>query len=434
MIAIYIISIISIISLLLCIMFFPKITIKGRSFNTFYMPILIGAILLIILPLYDKKIIIDSLFSSSSINPIKILILFLSISLISITLDVSGFFSYLASFFIKKFKNSQIKLFLCLYIIISITTIFTSNDIVILTFTPFILYLSKKGKINPIPYLILEFVSGNTYSILLEIGNPTNIYLSSYFNIPFFTYFINMIIPTLIIGISSFLILMLLYRRDLLKPISDFSINEVKIEDKLLFIISLIHLLLVIILMAISNIINIEMWLISLIFAISLIIFTLIYSKIKGKKYFHFVLVRLPYNLVPFILSMFIIILSLGQTDLFNNLKELLMKNNNNYITSIIYFSSSFITCNIINNIPMTIFFSNLLTNNYLNIYSVIIASNLGALLLPVGSLAGIMWLKILNDNQIKFTFIDFFKNGIKITICLIPFILLSLFVLSLIV
>ena len=72
---------------------------------------------------------------------------------------------------------------------VAILTIFTSNDIVILTFTPFICYFSKNAKINPIPYLVAEFAAANTYSMMLIIGNPTNIYLATSASIDFISYF-----------------------------------------------------------------------------------------------------------------------------------------------------------------------------------------------------------------------------------------------------
>ncbi len=432
--ATYIISIIAIILMLICIIAKPVLKIKNKSISTFYIPIMLAAILLIILPLFDKKELFSQFTSNTSINPLKILVLFISISMISITLDESGFFSYLASRFISKFKNSQIKLFLSLYVLISIITIFTSNDIVILTFTPFILYLARRGNISPIPYLVLEFIAGNTYSILLEIGNPTNIYLSSAFNISFVEYLRVMILPTLIIGLSSLLILYLMFRRDLKKEISDFDFYGTEIKDKVILFVSLSHLILVIILMALSNIIGFEMWLITLIFAISLSMFLLIYSIIKKKSYILTTYKRLPYNLIPFILSMFVIIFALSKTTLFTDINSLISGVGNSYIEGVIYFFSSFISCNIINNIPMTIAYANILDgSSLLNIYSVIIASNLGALLLPVGALAGIMWMKILKDNEIKYSFFDFFKNGIKIIICLVPQILLSIFIISVI-
>ena len=181
-------SIIGILGMFACILFCPSITIKGKKFDTFYLPVLIIAIILLVLPLFDKKEFIEILTSNSKLNPIKILILFISVSFISIVLDTSGFFGYIASIFINKYKTSQFKLFLILYLLISFLTIFTSNDIVILTFTPFIIYFAKKGNINPIPYLVMEFVAANTYSMLLIIGNPTNIYLSSIFDLTFIEY------------------------------------------------------------------------------------------------------------------------------------------------------------------------------------------------------------------------------------------------------
>ena len=117
--------------------------------------------------------------------------------------------------------------FFIIYFLVAILTIFTSNDIVILTFTPFICYFSKKGKINPIPYLVMEFINANTYSMLLSIGNPTNIYLSASFNISFLTYFIKMLIPTLFASLASLLVLIILFRSELNKPISNIKITEI---------------------------------------------------------------------------------------------------------------------------------------------------------------------------------------------------------------
>ena len=55
--------------------------------------------------------------------------------------------------------------------------------------------------------------------MLLSIGNPTNIFLSTAFDISFLDYFINMIIPTIFAGIFSFIALILLFYKDLKKEI-----------------------------------------------------------------------------------------------------------------------------------------------------------------------------------------------------------------------
>lgn len=407
----------AIILMFICILFFPTIKIKNKTFDTFYIPTLIIAIIIFFLPSFNKEGYYNILFSDSDLNPLKILILFISVSFISIVLDTSGFFSYIASIFINKYKSSQKVLFTVLYIIISILTIFTSNDIVILTFTPFILYFSKKGNINPIPYLVMEFVAANTYSMLLVIGNPTNIYLSSVFKLTFIDYLSHMFIPTLIIGLSSFLLLNLLFSKDLKKEIKIFELEKSKIKNNFIYKVSLIHLTCATLMLVISNYINLEMWIIALLFATSLLLFILIYSiKTKNKEYILLPIKRIPYNLIPFVLSMFTLIFALDSINVFNKINNLLHNN------SLLYLISSTIMCNVVNNIPMTLAYGSIIENteNVKIIYATIIGSNIGAILTPVGALAGIMWMRLLKQNNINYSFIDFSKNGVVITLLLL--------------
>ena len=177
--------------MILLIILYPTLKIGKLHFSTFYFPLLLVAIIFLIFPFFDKSELKDALFTNTPINPLKILVLFLSISVLSIGLDKSGFFSFLASWSIKRVRQSQYALFFFLYLLISVTTIFTSNDIVILTFTPFIIHLAKEGKFKPLPYLVMEFVAGNTFSMLLQIGNPTNIYLSTVFGVDFVRYLLS---------------------------------------------------------------------------------------------------------------------------------------------------------------------------------------------------------------------------------------------------
>lgn len=419
MIPVIIISILSIVMMIALILKFPSLRIKGFQTDTFYLPILLGALILLIFPLFDKTELVNVLFSNSSLNPLKILILFICVSLMSISLDEAGFFNYIAYKFITRFKSNQIKLFIAVYVLISILTIFTSNDIVILTFTPFILYFSKRGNINPIPYLVMEFVGANTYSMILSIGNPTNIYLASVFNISFLDYFIHMIIPGLLIGLFTFITLLLLFYKKLKEPINVFEMSDVKLKNKLLCIVSLIHLSLTTILLAISNYIHIEMWIICLIFATSLLIFLIIYSIIKRHAFYvTSSLRRVPYSLIPFILSMFVIIMALDSYGVFENIRNLIDNISNEKLKAIVYLISSDLSCNILNNIPMTLAYGSILGTeaNLSYVYATIIGSNVGAMLTPIGALAGIMWLRILKHNEVKYSFIDFMKNGSLLT------------------
>ena len=170
------------------VLFLPKIKIGKLKIDSYWVITLLGALVLIIFGLADVVVVGKALVADTAINPLKILVLFISMTILSIFLDELGFFRYLASVTLKKAKTGQMKLFLYLYLIVSVLTVFTSNDIIILSFTPFICYFAKNAKINPIPYLAAEFVAANTWSMALIIGNPTNIYLATAYGIDFIAY------------------------------------------------------------------------------------------------------------------------------------------------------------------------------------------------------------------------------------------------------
>lgn len=416
-----IICIITILLIILSILFFPSINLGKIKLGSYWFIAMLGAILLLLTKSVSLDGVLTAFTTNNAVNPLKILILFITMTILSIFLDEVGFFKYLATTVAKKLKGSQTKLFFGFYALISVLTIFTSNDIIILTFTPFICYYAKNTKINPIPYLISEFVAANTWSMALIIGNPTNIYLSSAFGIDFIGYLKIMILPTLAGGLISLLILYLLFKKSLNQPMESFDDNVEK-PNKFLLITGLAHLIICIIFLAISSYINLEMYLITLTLSVSLLIITTTYLLIKRKKIvpIRATLIRTPWNLIPFVISMFIIVLSLNENGYTKMIGDLL--SNFNPIYS--YGLSGALFANLINNIPMSVLYSNIITTNIHSVYAAIIASNIAAFITPIGALAGIMWMSLLKTYSINFTFKNFMKYGLIIGI---PTLLISL-------
>lgn len=398
----------------------PSVKILKAEISIYWLAPLIGAGLILAFGLLTFKDAMAGLASDSEINPLKILVLFISMTVLSIFLDEAGFFSFLANFVLKKSKTSQKALFIYLYLIVSVLTVFTSNDIIVLTFTPFICYFAKNARINPLPFLLTEFVAANTWSMLLIIGNPTNIYLATAAGLKFAEYFLIMILPTLFAGITSFFILYLLFKKQLNQPI-DPVIEEIKIKDKGMLIIGLIHLGACTVLLIISSYINLEMWFISFVFLLSLFLISLIYSIFRKKqpKELLLCLKRAPWELIPFVISMFILVLVLKSSGITQILAEFLGENN----SILTYGLSSFLCANLINNIPMSVLYSAISTTAPA-VYASIIGSNIGAFLTPIGALAGIMWTGILKKHEVRFSFLSFIKYGAIISI---PAILASL-------
>ena len=84
------------------------------------------------------------------------------------------------------------------------------------------------------------------------------------------------------------------------------------------------------------------------------------------------------------------------------------------------YGISSFLSANLMNNIPMSVLFSTLLIEGNAGqgaVYSTIISSNLAAIFSPVGALAGMMWMSILKEKNVSFSFLRFMGYGALISI-----------------
>ena len=422
--------IISTIILIICsILYFPTIKIKNLTFSSYWPISIIGALLLILTNSVSLDAIINAFTANNSLNPLKILVLFISMTILSIFLDEVGFFSYIATKSAKLLNGSQTKLFIGFYILISFLTVFTSNDIIILTFTPFICYFAKNSKINPIPYLVSEFVAANTWSMALIIGNPTNIYLASAFNINFIEYLSIMIFPTIAASVVSLSILYLLFKKQLKTKIDDSCILDTVKIDKVLLFIGLFHLITTTVLIAIASYVNIEMLLITLAFCISLWIVTSSYLLIKKEKFTILTktLKRAPYSLIPFVLSMFVIVLALNEEGITTSISNLF-----NEFSPIFSFGigGAFIA-NFINNIPMSVLFANMDFATNASIYASIIASNIAAYITPVGALAGIMWMSLLKTYNINFSFKKFALYGAAIGI---PTLIVALLTLSFVI
>ena len=414
MLASILICAITCVIMILSVLFFPKIKLGKITLDTYWIITLFGVIILLASGQADLSVIGNALIADTAINPLKILVLFLSMTILSIFLDELGFFRYLASITLKRAKKGQMKLFIYLYALVSILTIFTSNDIIILSFTPFICYFAKNAKIDPTPYLATEFVAANTWSMALIIGNPTNIYLATSYGLDFIGYLKYSILPTIFAGIVSFVILFLLFRKKLSAPIEG-EAEEFVIKDKLSLWVGIVHLAICTILLAISSYINLEMWIVSIAAVGSLFLFNIIISIIRRKKpvYLLGCLKRAPYQLVPFVLSMFIMIVALDSNGVTSAIGNLLGTN----LSILTYGLTSFFSSNLINNIPMSVLFSSIIQSTHGGvgigaIFATIIGSNIGAILTPLGALAGLMWSKILNEQGVKFSYLDFIKIG----------------------
>lgn len=425
---------ITVAAMIISVLFFPKIKIGKKFIDSYWIITLIGAVILVIFK-GDVNKIISALTADTSVNPIKILVIFISMTILSIFLDELGVFRFLAEASLKKAGKSQKKLFITLYLTVSVLTVFTSNDVIILSFTPFICYFARNAKIDPIPYLAAEFVAANTWSMALIIGNPTNIYLCSAFGVDFITYLKTMALPTVTAGGVSLALLILVFGKKLKTPIENQEIEtHTTLSDKPSLILGVATLSICTIFLAVSSYLKIEMWIVCLSAVAVLFVGVTVISLLRKKVSVPAInsVKRAPWQIIPFVLSMFVMIIILADSGVTEAVSKVLGEEH----VVLKYGVLSFLSSNVINNIPMSVLFCEILKGLSVaslngGVFATVIGSNLGAAFTPIGALAGIMFGSILSLHGIKFGYKDFLKIGVTVTL---PSLVCSLVALMLVV
>ncbi len=421
----------------------PRIKIPGTKRHLLldygYAPLL-GILILLLTFSMPPSTLVTGLLGTSQIRPYMILILFFSLAYVCISIDITGFFNYLALLAAKKSGASGKKLFFYFFLLSSVLTTFTSNDIVILTITPIILYFTKYTKINPVPYLIGEFFAANIWSIALYVGNPTNIIVAQAYALTFIEYSQWMVLPTIVAGMACYFLLYFIFRAEISKPLTPPEIDpKSAMRDKPGAIIGVIMLGICLGLLSLAPVFNLDMGIITFVFAMIMLgqdLFDDIKSHRRNPNLRKFdttktALTRMPWKIAPFVYCMFVMVDVLRNSGWIDLLSSSIarVETISGLVLAIFFmgFLSS-LACNVMNNQPMTILFTEMLqsasfTASFIaspkiirgSMYALIMGSNFGANFTLIGALAGIMWSGISKDKDINITYKQFAKFGFKI-------------------
>jgi arsenical pump membrane protein len=386
----------------------PYVSIGRHHLETYAVAALIGPVLLFIAGYVHLKD-LGHLFAGST-NPMTILVLFLSMVFISVYLDNVGFMEYCAKLALRMAKGSGKRLFFSLYAVVSFLTIFTSNDIIILTLTPFIFYFARHAGLDPKPYLIAEFFAANTWSILLQIGNPTNIYITTSFGLGFMEYLKVMLLPTFVAGLLNLALLYLIFMNHINTRFTPEKVNPSDaLHDKPGAVIGLALLLACIVALSLSPYFEIPLWQVA--FGSAIILLVIIMLR-DGFSTINHVLHKMPWSVIPFVFSFFVMVEVLSREGFISALGAFLQGTGIGDIFS--FGISSALLSNVLNNIPMTVAYSSL-SESLGSIYATVIGSNIGAYFTPLGALAGIMWMSILKHKRVELSYHEFIGYGVLI-------------------
>lgn len=118
-----------------------------------------------------------------------------------------GVFDWIAAHAVRVSKGSRSRLFILIYCVGIVVTVFLSNDATAVLLTPAVQAAIKAANVEPLPYLLTCAFIANAASFVLPISNPANLVVFSRDMPPLGRWLLTFTLPSLFSIVATFAIL-----------------------------------------------------------------------------------------------------------------------------------------------------------------------------------------------------------------------------------
>ena len=359
-----------------------------------------------------------------------------SLMIITLVADRAGLFALLADFLARTARGRGRVLFSSLFLTGTLLgTIFT-NDAAVLIFTPLVFHLVERisdGKWtaeNKLPFYFAVLYIANLVGGLV-IANPINIVVASLFHIGFVTYARWMAIPALVSIAVSFVGLWLFFGHNIPRTFTPLAEKKRVGSPRLQWACAVVLAITLAGFFA-GPALGVPTWVIAVAGAVLL----LAAQAVATRGGLRPVLKGVGWDVLIFLCGMFIIGLGLRQAGLTREIGDLIQRLSGGDFarmrlsTSLVAGTASAI----INNHPTADMMAWVIQafpfatgEKQLLAFSALIGGDLGPKMLPIGSLAALMWFRILRDKGVRIPYSLYIRVGIPVTLAAILLSLLAL-------
>ncbi|MGC8512885.1 MAG: arsenic transporter [Acidimicrobiales bacterium] len=364
-------------------------------------------------------------------------ITFVAVIVISLVLDRIGFFEWAALHMLVRAKGDARRALLYLLGLGALVAAFFANDGAALILTP-IVYQQIRAlgfeRRQALPFVMAAGFIADTTSLPLVVSNLVNIVSANFFHIGFVTYAATMTPIDLVSFAASVVMLFVFYRR--LIPVrfdaTDLASPASAIKDRHLFRAGWVVLGVLLAGYLASEPLHFPVAVPSSIAAAAFLVIASRSAVLSSAA----LLREAPWRIVVFSLGMYLVVYGLYNAGLTVYLSDILRDASRGGLvpaTMVAGFATAALSA-VMNNMPTTLIAALSVHGAHVSettqralVYANVVGADLGPKFTPIGSLATLLWLHVLETKGIKITWGQYLRQGIVLTVPVLAVTLLAL-------
>ncbi len=362
---------------------------------------------------------------------------FVAIILISLILDAIGFFEWAALHMARLARGSGLRLFVYTLLLGALVAAFFANDGAALILTPIVYEQVKALRLRPAAILAFVMAGGfiaDSTSLPLVVSNLVNIVSADFFHIGFLSYAVRMVPVDVVAVAASLGALYLYFRRDLPRSVAVQGLKAPRdaIRDPKLFRASWLVLGLLLLGYLLSQALHVPVSVVAGTAAILLLLLAHRSPAVDVRR----LVVEAPWKIVVFSIGMYVVVFGLRDAGLTALLARSIAWAGGHGLTAGLFYTGYLAAAlsSVMNNMPTVMI--NALAVHASGAHGVqqlgmalanVIGSDLGPKITPIGSLATLLWLHVLERRGVKIGWGYYFRVGIMLTVPVLAVTLLAL-------
>lgn len=324
-----------------------------------------------------------------------------------------GLFDWVAVLAVNHARGSPTRLFLLVYLIGTVVTVFMSNDATAVVLTPAVFAMARKANAPPLPLLFICAFIANAASFVLPISNPANLVLYGNHLPPLLAWLSRFALPSLL-SIAATLAALWWTQRHVLQGQCNANLAQEPLSTH--GKIALAGLVVTAVTLLVVSALDMQLGLPTAILGALTAILVMLIQRSSPWP----LLKEISWGVLPLVAGLFVLVEALDRSGLIRTLAEWLnhaigMSANAAAATAGLALA---LASNAINNLPAGLIASSTLALSHSPqqvVDAVLIGVDLGPNLSVTGSLATILWLSALRREGVTVTFWQFFKVGVLV-------------------